>query len=86
MVGQPDGDVEQDFVFGFGQAFGASLAALLDAMLQDPEHHDRLQSQVIAPLARAQASARAQKQQDVAASKVEFFNEHIRDRYTFERL
>ena len=51
----------------------AELAALLDAMLQDPEHHDRLQSQVIAPLARAQASARAQKQQDVAASKVEFF-------------
>ncbi|MBK9441891.1 MAG: phosphonate C-P lyase system protein PhnG [Comamonadaceae bacterium] len=51
----------------------AELAALLDAMLQDPEHHDRLQSQVVAPLARAQANVRAKKQQDVAASKVEFF-------------
>jgi alpha-D-ribose 1-methylphosphonate 5-triphosphate synthase subunit PhnG len=51
----------------------AELAALFDALLQDPLHHDRLQRQVIAPLARAQAHARAQKQGDVAASKVEFF-------------
>ena len=51
----------------------AELAALLDAMLQDPQHHDRLQGQVIAPLATAQARARAQKQAAVAASKVEFF-------------
>lgn len=51
----------------------AELAAVLDAMLQDPEHHDRLQNQVIAPLARAQAYARAKMQQDVASSKVEFF-------------
>lgn len=51
----------------------AELAALLDALLQDPRHHDRLQRQVIAPLASAQASARAKKQADVAPSKVEFF-------------
>lgn len=51
----------------------AELAALFDAMLQDPLHHDRLQRQVIAPLASAQAGARAKKQEDVAASKVEFF-------------
>ena len=51
----------------------AELAALLDAMLQDTQHHDRLQRQVIAPLAAAQARARAQKQVAVAPSKVEFF-------------
>lgn len=51
----------------------AELAALLDALLQDPQHHDRLQRQVITPLATAQAQARAQKQGAVAASKVEFF-------------
>ncbi len=51
----------------------AELAALFDAMLQDPQHHDTLQHTLIAPLAQAQALARAQKQSDVAGSKVEFF-------------
>jgi len=51
----------------------AELAALFDALLQDPQHHDDLQRELIAPLARAQAQARAQKQNDVADSKVEFF-------------
>jgi alpha-D-ribose 1-methylphosphonate 5-triphosphate synthase subunit PhnG len=51
----------------------AELAALFDAMLQDPQHHDALQQVLIAPLAQAQAQAQAQKQTDVAGSKVEFF-------------
>ena len=51
----------------------AQLAALLDAMLQNPLHHDALQAQLIQPLATAQAKARAKKQSDVAGSKVEFF-------------
>jgi len=51
----------------------AELAALFDALLQDPLHHDDLQRELIAPLAQAQAQARAQKQHDVAGSKVEFF-------------
>jgi len=51
----------------------AELAALFDALLQDPLHHDDLQRSLIAPLALAQAQARAQKQRDVAGSKVEFF-------------
>jgi alpha-D-ribose 1-methylphosphonate 5-triphosphate synthase subunit PhnG len=51
----------------------AELAALFDALLQDPQHHDELQRSLIAPLARTQAQARAQQQRDVAASKVEFF-------------
>jgi alpha-D-ribose 1-methylphosphonate 5-triphosphate synthase subunit PhnG len=51
----------------------AELAALFDALLQDPRYHDDLQRSLIAPLARAQAQARAQKQSDAATSKVEFF-------------
>jgi len=51
----------------------AELAALFDAMLQDPHHHDALQQALIAPLVQAQAQTRAQKQSDVAGSKVEFF-------------
>lgn len=51
----------------------AELAALFDALLQNPQHHDELQRSLISPLALAQAQARAQKQRDVAGSKVEFF-------------
>ena len=51
----------------------AELAARVDALLQDPQHHAALQGALIAPLAQAQAQARAQKQRDVADSKVEFF-------------
>lgn len=51
----------------------AELAALFDALLQDPQHHDTLQRELLAPLARLQAQARAQRQHAVAGSKVEFF-------------
>lgn len=51
----------------------AELAATFDALLQDPQHHDDVQRRLIAPLAQAQAQARANKQQAVAGSKVEFF-------------
>jgi alpha-D-ribose 1-methylphosphonate 5-triphosphate synthase subunit PhnG len=51
----------------------SELAALFDALLQDPRHHDALQRSLIAPLAQSQALTRAQKQHEVADSKVEFF-------------
>lgn len=51
----------------------AELAALFDALLQDPRHHDDLQCSLIAPLAIAQAQARERTQRDAAGSKVEFF-------------
>ena len=51
----------------------AELAAILDALLQDPTHHDALQRSLVAPLASAQAQARAQRRRDAASSKVEFF-------------
>ena len=51
----------------------AELAALFDAMLQDPRYGDELQRSFIAPLTLAQAQARLRRQRDVAGSKVEFF-------------
>jgi alpha-D-ribose 1-methylphosphonate 5-triphosphate synthase subunit PhnG len=51
----------------------AELAALADALLQIPEHHDSLQRQLIEPFAARQQARRAQQQQDAAATRVEFF-------------
>jgi alpha-D-ribose 1-methylphosphonate 5-triphosphate synthase subunit PhnG len=51
----------------------AELAALCDALLQDPRQHDARHRDLIAPLARLQAQTRAQTQNEVANSKVEFF-------------
>ena len=51
----------------------SALAAVFDAMLQDPLHHDKLQRELIAPIALAQAQASAAIQKNMATSKVEFF-------------
>ena len=51
----------------------AELAALIDALLQDPAQHDDVHQTVIAPLAQTQAQARDAKQRAAAGSKVEFF-------------
>ena len=51
----------------------SELAAVFDALLQDPAHHDRLQRDLIEPIARAYADAKALTHKKMAASKVEFF-------------
>jgi alpha-D-ribose 1-methylphosphonate 5-triphosphate synthase subunit PhnG len=51
----------------------AELAALADALLQMPEHHAVLHKQLIEPFAAQQATQRAGRQQDAAATRVEFF-------------
>lgn len=51
----------------------AELAALIDALLQDPAQHDDVHRSVIAPLAQLQAQARDAQQRAAASSKVEFF-------------
>jgi len=51
----------------------ALLAARLDAALQDPAWHDRIAAEVIAPLADAQAQARAATAAKAAATRVDFF-------------
>lgn len=51
----------------------AELAALLDAMLQDPARTDLLHAEVIETLAEAQAAQRAETAAKAAATKVQFF-------------
>ena len=67
-----DGPLGVGYVLGRNKR-QAELVALFDALLQDPQHHDRLHGLLIEPLATAQANARTQQQRAVADSKVEFF-------------
>jgi alpha-D-ribose 1-methylphosphonate 5-triphosphate synthase subunit PhnG len=67
-----DGPLGVSYVLGRDKR-RAELAACLDALLQDPQHHAALQKKFIAPLALAQAQVRQRRQREVADSKVEFF-------------
>jgi alpha-D-ribose 1-methylphosphonate 5-triphosphate synthase subunit PhnG len=51
----------------------AELAAVFDALLQDPARHAVLQATVIAPLEQAQMDRRAEIAAKAAATKVNFF-------------
>ena len=51
----------------------AELCALADALLQQPEHGERLQQQLIAPLAALQHEQRQLRARAIAASRVDFF-------------
>jgi alpha-D-ribose 1-methylphosphonate 5-triphosphate synthase subunit PhnG len=51
----------------------AELAAVLDALLQDPERREDLEHSVVAPLAAAQTARRRAAAERVAPSRVEFF-------------
>jgi alpha-D-ribose 1-methylphosphonate 5-triphosphate synthase subunit PhnG len=51
----------------------AEMAALCDALLQDPLRHDAVQRTVVHPLSHTQSQARAQRTEAAAQSKVEFF-------------
>jgi alpha-D-ribose 1-methylphosphonate 5-triphosphate synthase subunit PhnG len=66
------GQVGHAYVAG-RDARQAELAALTDAMLQDPVQAFALQANVIAPLAEAQQTHRATIAAKAAATKVQFF-------------
>jgi len=51
----------------------AELAALVDALMQDSVHHDALEKNMIAPLAKAQQDRRDAVARKAAATRVEFF-------------
>lgn len=51
----------------------AQIAAIVDAVLQDPARHDAIHAAVIAPLEAARTRARQQTQAKAATSRVEFF-------------
>jgi len=62
---------------GFGYVLGRDLAkarlvALCDALMQSANHRNLIEQHVLAPIRTQMRAARARKQQQVAATKVEF--------------
>ena len=51
----------------------AEIAAVLDALLQDPTRHDALFGAVVAPLRESRKAAQKARAAKVAATKVDFF-------------
>jgi alpha-D-ribose 1-methylphosphonate 5-triphosphate synthase subunit PhnG len=51
----------------------AELAALADALMQDPDLADTIERRVVAPLERQQIEGRADRSRKAAATRVEFF-------------
>ena len=66
-------EVGEAHVVTIGQAYPTDAADLWDALLQMPRHTERLQTQLIAPLAARIADERQRKEAEAAATKVEFF-------------
>ena len=67
-----DGTAGYGYVGGTDRAH-AELAAVVDAMMQEPARHDAVEEAVIAPLAAARAAARRETAAKTAATRVEFF-------------
>jgi alpha-D-ribose 1-methylphosphonate 5-triphosphate synthase subunit PhnG len=51
----------------------AELAALVDALMQDPARSSEIEADIIAPLEALQARQRLERDTKAAATKVEFF-------------
>jgi alpha-D-ribose 1-methylphosphonate 5-triphosphate synthase subunit PhnG len=51
----------------------AELAAVVDALMQDPDEASRVEEAVIAPLEAAQAAVKAERAGKAAATRVQFF-------------
>ncbi|MDX2214351.1 MAG: phosphonate C-P lyase system protein PhnG [Oculatellaceae cyanobacterium bins.114] len=69
---------ESEAIAGFGYVAGrshrhAELAALCDALLQHPTWHEAVQSTVIEPLNQVAQEHHKQQQQQVEATRVNFF-------------
>ncbi|MER9563770.1 MULTISPECIES: phosphonate C-P lyase system protein PhnG [unclassified Mesorhizobium] len=51
----------------------ARLAAIADALWQDPAHRNAVETRIVAPLQAALTKAREQRRAETAATKVDFF-------------
>lgn len=63
---------------GFGYVLGrdrekAQMIALCDALIQNADHADAIESKVLAPLRAAKASERQRKAAETAATRVDFY-------------
>ncbi|MUM78849.1 phosphonate C-P lyase system protein PhnG [Pseudodesulfovibrio sp. F-1] len=71
-VALPDGFIGHGYVTGRDKAH-AELAAVFDALLQDPGRNPGLMDSVIIPLEREQLAARRAQNEKTAATRVNFF-------------
>jgi alpha-D-ribose 1-methylphosphonate 5-triphosphate synthase subunit PhnG len=68
----PSGHVGHCYALGRDKQ-KARLAAIADALWQDPARRDEVEAKLIAPLQAALAKAREQRRAETAATKVDFF-------------
>jgi len=66
------GQVGHAYVPGRG-ARKAEIAAICDALMQDPERAPEVRARILAPLAEAAADSAAERAAKAAATKVDFF-------------
>ncbi len=71
-VQMQDGSIGHGYIAGRGTRH-AELAAVFDALLQNPDHQEALQASLILPLESKQERLRAQKLKAADATKVDFF-------------
>ncbi|ACT11937.1 MULTISPECIES: phosphonate C-P lyase system protein PhnG [Pectobacterium] len=72
VVRLADGTCGYSYIAGRDKAH-AERCALIDALLQLPENHDRLQEHLIQPLAAQRAELCQRRARQIASSKVDFF-------------
>lgn len=71
-VRMPSGTIGHAYVAGRSRRH-AELAAIFDALLQEPDHASEIEENLITPSEYALAEARARRQRKAAATKVDFF-------------
>lgn len=68
----PSGQVGHCYALGRDKQ-KARLAAIADALWQDPAHRNEVEARLIAPLRSALATAQEKRRAETAATKVDFF-------------
>lgn len=72
VVRMPDGKLGHAYVAGRNKRH-ATLAAVFDALMQDPENHDRLNADLISPIRQSLSESQSERARKVAATRVDFF-------------
>ena len=68
----PSGQVGHSYALGRDKE-KAKLAAIADALWQDPAHRQTVETKLVAPLRAALDAAREKRRVETAATKVDFF-------------
>ncbi|MGX5840062.1 phosphonate C-P lyase system protein PhnG [Mesorhizobium sp. ArgA1] len=68
----PSGQVGHSYMLGRDRK-KAKLAAIVDALWQDPAQRQTVETALVAPLRAAQTEAREKRRAETAATKVDFF-------------